>query len=175
MVKRKVTSPRGMMLERGTQLLKILKQAIKAESEGYYFYQMAGEKSEDPGAKEIFNSLAQDELDHGSVLKGLYHAIMKKSEYRFDHRRHHRSKSKTGSPAAIFSAKFKSRIKQNNFAVSAIRIAQMLEKDAIKFYSQHAKRSKHPELKSLFNFLVDWETDHLWALVRQESLLKKEQ
>ena len=75
MVKKKVTSRRSIMLERGNQLLKILKQAIKAESEGYYFYQMAAEKSEDPNAKEIFNSLAQDELDHGSVLKGLYHAI----------------------------------------------------------------------------------------------------
>ncbi len=175
MVKKKVTSRRNMMLEKGTQLQKILKQAIKAESEGYYFYQMAAEKSEDPNAKEIFNSLAQDELDHGSVLKGLYHAIMKKSEYKFDHKRHHRSKSKSGSTRTIFSAKFKRRIKQNNFAVSAMRIAQMLEKDAIKFYSQHARRSNHPELKSLFNFLAEWETDHLWALVRQENLLKKEQ
>jgi rubrerythrin len=175
MVKRKASPPGGMMLEKGTQLLKILKQAIKAESEGYYFYQMAGEKSEDPNAKEIFKSLAQDELDHGSVLKGLYHAIMKRSEYKFDHRRHHQPKSKSGSPRTIFSAKFKQRIKQNNFAISAMRIAQMLEKDAIKFYSQHAKRSNHPELKSLFNFLVKWETDHLWTLVRQENLLKKEQ
>jgi rubrerythrin len=49
----------------------------------------------------------------------------------------------------------------------------MMEKDAISFYSQHAKQSKHPELKSLFNFLVEWETDHLWALVRQESLLER--
>jgi rubrerythrin len=175
MENKKVSPRREMMLEKGTQLLRVLKQAIKAESEGYYFYQMAGEKSKDPNAKEIFNSLAQDELDHGSVLKGLYHTIMKKSEFKFDHRRHHRSNSNSGSPETIFSVKFKNRIKQNNFAISAIRIAQMLEKDAIKFYSQHAKKSKHPELKSLFNFLVEWETDHLWALVKQESLLKKEQ
>jgi rubrerythrin len=164
-----------MMLEKGSQLLKVLKEAIKAESDGYYFYQMAGEKSKDQNAKEIFRSLAQDELDHGSVLKGLYQAIMKKSEFKFDRRRHARRESKTGSPKTIFSAKFRNRIKQNNFALSAIRIAQMLEKDAISFYSQHAKKSKHPELKSLFNFLAEWETDHLWALVKQESILEREQ
>ena len=168
-----VSSREKMKLERGTQLLKVLKEAIKAESDGYYFYQMAGEKSKDLNAKEVFRSLAQDELDHGSVLKGLYHAVMKKSEYKFDHKRHKRDKSKSASHPSIFSTKLKDKIRKNSFAVSALRIAQMMEKDAISFYDRHAKQSKHPELKSLFNFLVEWETDHLWALVRQESLLEQ--
>lgn len=170
---KKVTSQEKMKLEKGTQVLTVLKEAIKAESEGYYFYQVAGEKSKDTDAKEVFRSLAQDELDHGSVLKGLYHAIMKKSEYKFDHKRHTRAKSKTASHRSIFSTRLKGKIRQNNFAISALRIAQMMEKDAISFYSKHAKQSKHPEMKSLFNFLVEWETDHLWALVRQESVLER--
>ena len=162
-----------MKLEKGTQVLKVLKEAIKAESDGYYFYQMAGEKSKDTNAKEVFRSLAQDELDHGSVLKGLYHAIMKKSDYKFDHKRHKRAKSKAASHRSIFSTKLKGKIRKNNFAVSVLRIAQMMEKDAISFYGRHAKQSKHPELKLLFNFLEEWETDHLWALVRQESVLER--
>jgi rubrerythrin len=170
----KAVSSRGKMkLERGVQLLKVLKEAIKAESEGYYFYQVAGEKSKDLNAKEVFRSLAQDELDHGSVLKGLYHAIMKKSKYEFDHKRHKRDKSKSASHRSIFSTELKGKIRKNNFAISALRIAQMMEKDAIGFYGRHAKQSKHPELKLLFNFLEEWETDHLWALVRQESLLER--
>ncbi len=173
MADKAVSSEEKLKLEKGTQLLKVLKEAIKAESDGYYFYQMAEEKSKDPSAKEVFRSMALDELDHGSVLKGLYHALMKKSEFKFDRRRHPRGKFKTGSQKIIFSAKLKNKLKQNNFALSALRIAQMREKDAISFYGRHAKQSKHPELKSLFNFLVEWETDHLWALVRQESILER--
>lgn len=162
------------MLEKGIQLLKVLKEAIKAESDGYHFYQMAAEKTEDPKGKEIFHSLAQDELDHGSMLKGLYQAIKEKSEYKFERKRHAKNESHRGEKNQIFSAKFKRKIKENNFAPSALRIAQLLEREAIEFYGRNAKRSKHPEIKSLFNFLVEWETDHLRALIKQESFLEVE-
>jgi rubrerythrin len=160
------------MLEKPAQLLKVLKDAIKAESDGYHFYQMAAEKTEDSKGKEVFHSLAQDELDHGSVLKGLYQAIKEKSDFRFDRKRRPKKKSSIGSKSPIFSVGFKRKIKENHFALSALRIAQMLERDAIEFYSRNAKRSKHPELKSLFNFLVEWETDHLKILIAQENFLQ---
>jgi len=158
-----------IMLEKGTQLLKVLKEAIKAESDGYHFYRMAAEKTQEPVTKEIFYSLAQDELDHGSMLKGLYQAIKEKTNYQFDRKRQEKKRAKPGPKNPIFSAEFRKKIKENNLAPSAIRIAQLLERNAIEFYRQNAKRSKHPEMKSLFNFLADWETDHLSTLVKQEG------
>jgi rubrerythrin len=160
------------MLEKPAQLLKVLKDAIKAESDGYNFYQMAAERTKDPVAKEIFYSLAQDELDHGSMLKGLYQAIKEKTNYKFDRKRQEKKRSKKGPKNRIFSAEFRKKVKENNLAPSAIRIAQLLERNAIEFYSRNAKRSKHPELKSLFNFLAEWETDHLSTLVKQEGFGK---
>lgn len=170
----KAISPkRKNMLEKGTQLLKVLKEAIKTESDGYHFYSMAGEKTTDPKAKEIFHSLALDELDHGTMLKGLYQAIKNRSEFRFDRKRQEKKKSKVSFGNPIISTELKRKIKGNNLAPSAIRIAQLMEKSSIDFYKKNAKRSKHLELKSLFNFLMEWEIDHLSTLVRQEGFERK--
>jgi rubrerythrin len=159
------------MLEKTAQLLKVLQEAIRVENDGYNFYMVAAEKIEDPKGKTVLSSLAQDELDHGSMLKGLYRAIEDKSGYKLERKRLRRKKPKARSKSPIFSVKFKRKVKEGHFALCALRIAQLLEKNSIDFYSKNAKRSKHPELKSLFNFLVEWEKDHLKALVKQENFL----
>lgn len=159
------------MLEKTAQLLKVLQEAIRVESDGYNFYMVAAEKTEDSKGKTVLSSLAQDELDHGSMLKGLYQAIEDKSDYKLERKRLRRKKPKVRSKSPIFSVEFKRKVKEGHFALCALRIAQLLEKNSIDFYSKNAKRSKHPELKSLFNFLVEWEKDHLKALVKQEKFL----
>jgi rubrerythrin len=159
------------MLEKTAQLLKVLKEAIRVENDGYNFYMVAAEKTEDPKGKTVLSSLAQDELDHGNMLKGLYQAIEDKSGYKLERKRLRRKKPKVWSKSPIFSVEFKRKVKEGHFALCALRIAQLLEKNSIDFYGKNAKRSKHPELKSLFNFLVEWEKDHLRALVKQENFL----
>jgi rubrerythrin len=159
------------MLEKTAQLLKVLKEAIRVESDGYNFYVVAAEKTEDPKGKTVLSSLAQDELDHGSMLKGLYQAIKSKSSYKLEPMRLRKKKPKPRSKSPIFSVEFKKKVKEGHFALCALRIAQLLEKNSIDFYSKNAKKSKHPELRSLFNFLVEWEKDHLKALVKQENFL----
>jgi rubrerythrin len=149
----------------------VLKEAIRVESDGYNFYMVAAEKTEDSKGKTVLSSLAQDELDHGSMLKGLYQAIEDKSGYKLERKRLRRKKPKARSKSPIFSVEFKRKVKGGHFALCALRIAQLLEKNSIDFYGKNAKRSKHPELKSLFNFLVEWEKDHLKALVKQENFL----
>jgi rubrerythrin len=168
------------MLEKTAQLLKVLKEAIQVESDGYNFYMVAAEKTEDPKGKRVWSSLAQDELDHGSMLKGLYQSIKDKSGYKLERKRRRyapygayqrKKKPKSRSKSPIFSVEFKKKIKEGHFALCALRIAQLLEKNSISFYGKNAKKSKHPELKSLFNFLVEWEKDHLKTLVEQENFL----
>jgi rubrerythrin len=159
------------MLEKTAQLLKVLKEAIRVENDGYHFYRIAAQKTDDSKGKRVFASLAQDELDHGSMLKGLYQAIENAGEPKFDRKKWMKKKPRTRSKSPIFTAEFKGKIKGEHFALSALRIGQLLERDSIDFYSKNAKRAKHPELKSLLNFMVQWERDHLKALVDQENFL----
>lgn len=159
------------MLDKPAQLMKILKEAINVEMDGYHFYQTAATRTKDSKGKAVFSSLAQDELDHKNVLQGLQQAIKDKIDFKLERKRH-KSKATKRSKSPIFSAEFKRKIKEDNFELSVLRIGQLLERNAMEFYRRHAKGSKHKETKSLFNFLAEWEKDHLNALVQQEQFLR---
>jgi rubrerythrin len=159
------------MLEKPAELLKVVKEAINVEKDGYNFYQAAAARTKDRKGKAVFRSLAQDELDHWQVLEGLQQAIKANTKFKFT-RKGHGAKPAVRSKSPIFSAGFKSKIKEDHFEVSALRIGQLLERNSMDFYGKHAKRSKNQDLKALFNFLTEWEKDHLKALVQQERFLK---
>jgi rubrerythrin len=159
------------MLEKPAQIMRVLKEAVQAENDGYHFYKSAASRTQDPKGKAAFRSLAQDELDHASALKGLEHAVRSKSRFKLG------KKQRTKGPihstkSSFFSVEFKKRLKEHHFELSALRIGQMLERNSLEFYSKHAKRSKNPEMRALFGYLADWEKDHLKALVQQERYLK---
>jgi rubrerythrin len=159
------------MLEKPTQLLRVIKDAINVELDGYHFYNSAAARTKDSKGKAVFRSLAQDELDHRNVLLGLHKAIKDKTDFKLGRKRH-KSKVTKRSKSPIFSAEFKRKIKEDNLELSVLRIGQLLERNAMEFYSKNAKRGKHREMKSLFNFLSEWEKDHLEALVQQERYLR---
>ena len=161
------------MLDKSVQLLKILKEAVNVEMDGYHFYNSAAARTKDSKGRAVFRSLAQDELDHRNVLLGLHKAIKDKTDFKLGRKRH-KSKVTKRSKSPIFSAEFKRKIKEDNFELSVLRIGQLLERNAMDFYRKHAKVSKHKETKSLFNFLAEWEKDHLETLVQQERYLRGE-
>jgi len=158
------------MLEKPAELLKVLKEAINVETDGYHFYQAAAARIKDRKVKAVFRSLAQDELDHRNVLEGLHQAIRDKTKFKLM-RKGHGKKLAVRSKSPIFSAGFKKKIKEEHFELSALRIGQLLERNSQEFYSKHAKRSRNRDLKSLFNFLTEWEKDHLKVLIQQERFL----
>jgi rubrerythrin len=158
------------MLDKPAQLMKMLKEAIKVEMDGYHFYNSAATRTKDSKGKAVFRSLAQDELDHRNVLLGLHKAIKDNTDFKLERKRH-KSKVTKRSKSPIFSTEFKKKIKEDNFELSVLRIGQLLERNAMDFYNRHAKGSKHKEIKSLFNFLAEWEKDHLQALIQQERFL----
>lgn len=159
------------MVQKSVELLKVLKQAIKVEMDGYHFYQAAAARTKDPKGRSAFRSLAQDELDHKNVLEGLHQAIKHKMDFKFRQKRDARRPT-TRSKSPIFSPEFKKKIKDDHFEFSVLRIGQLLERNSVEFYSKRARRTKHRDLKSLFNFLTKWEKDHLKALIQQERFLK---
>ncbi|NIM97488.1 MAG: hypothetical protein GTO24_05205 [candidate division Zixibacteria bacterium] len=158
-------------MQKTAELLNVLKKAIKVEMDGYHFYQAAAARTRDPKGKAAFRSLAQDELDHKNVLEGLHQAIKNKLDFKFRQKRDKRRPT-TRSRSPIFSPEFKKKIKDDHFELSVLRIGQLLERNSMEFYSQHAKSSRQRDLKSLFNFLAKWEKDHLKALNQQERFLK---
>ena len=156
------------------QLLEVVKNAIRVENDGYQFYRMAEEKTEDPKGKEVFASLAKDETNHMQILKSLYQSIKEKGEYEFDETKDMKHILETISESPIFSKEFKERVEQVQFEMAALSVGILLEKNSIEFYTKSAQQSEDKDVKMLFNYLADWEGEHLRVLVQQQKFLQQD-
>lgn len=156
-------------------LAQILKDAIKVESDGYHFYKMAADKTTDPKGKEMFESLASDEITHMKMLKEQYRIYKEQGKFDWEEEK---LKMKTtfdpSSASPIFSQEFKKKINESHFEMMALSIGIMLEQNSIDLYKKSAERAEDPQARTLFSFLANWEGQHLRALISQQNYLKEE-
>ena len=161
-------------MENKEHLLEVVKNAIRVENDGYQFYRLAEEKTKDPKGKEVFAALAKEETNHMQILKSLYESIKGKEEFKFDDVKDMKHILETTSESPIFSKEFKQRLSQAHFEMTALSIGILLEKDSIGFYKKSAQEIEDKDVKMLFNYLADWEGEHLRALVNQQKFLQED-
>jgi rubrerythrin len=144
---------------------------MMAERTGHEFYRMAAEHTKDASGKQVFAQLALEEQKHFEYLAKHYQSLVEKGEL---------AKGVTLGRAhelahdhPIFSADFKSRLKGAHFEMSALAIAAQLELNGINHYLAQAAKAKTPEAKKLFEELVEWETGHYDAFVREQQELQE--
>jgi rubrerythrin len=149
-----------------------LLKAIQAEIDGNSLYQMAAQAAEDPKGKEVFELLANEELEHVRFLSSQYRSVVEKG--RPD------AELKLGKPVdlsaihPIFSDRIRARLQQANYEMSALSIGIQLELAAIGFYKQAAATTADEIIKAFYSELADWESGHYHALLRQQEALKKD-
>ncbi len=145
--------------------------AMRTEQEGFHFYSMAANSTKDPKAKDVFETLAQEEAEHLRFLKGQRESILK--EGRVD------ANLILGKPAAlegenpIFSDGLCKRIEEAHYEMTALSIGIQLELDSEKFYRKQAQETDSPEVSAFFNKLADWESLHYAALLKQHDNMKE--
>jgi rubrerythrin len=154
------------------RLLSGLRQAIQAEVQGEHFYRMAAQATQDLQGRQVFNRLADEEVQHQQFLRAQVKAL-----------------EETGKPAAglalgqpekfpgdhpIFSAELRSRIGKAHYEMTALAIGIQLELNAEAFYRKEAKAARDTTVKGFFLKLADWEAGHYQALLRQQSSLKED-
>ena len=153
------------------QVAESLLKAIKAERYGHDFYMMAANSTQDPKGREVFQQLAQEELDHMRFLKKHYDSVLATGKPD--------SNAKLGAQRdlsdmwPIFSESLKERVKDAHFEMTSLSVGIQLEHDAIQFYKDQAEASGDPELARFFGDLADWEAGHYAALLRQQEALKE--
>jgi rubrerythrin len=149
--------------------LAALQMAIQTEIDGYSFYQKFARQTEDPGARAMFERLAQDEVMHLELLRKTQ-AVLEESGQWAEYR------GATLEPvkgAPIFS---RQRVEQNVVAytsdLSALRLAYLIEKDAVDLYRRAAQGTTDPNGKRLFLDLVKMEQGHLDLLEGEYDFLR---
>lgn len=156
------------MIERNA-VLAALQMAIQTELDGYTFYQRFSEQTEDSNARTMFERLAQDEVAHLELLRNTK-AMLKDSGQWAEYKG---SSLDPVEGAPIFS---RERVEQNVVAytsdLSALRMAYLIEKDAVDFYTRAAQETVDPNGKRLFLDLVKMEQNHLDLLEGEYNFLR---
>ncbi len=154
-----------------------LKIAINVEEEGSEFYSAIMNNTNDSRVKEVFSKLASDEKEHINRFQKIYAEISSQAnstrEFEEDtvdlYLKH---LIDTG----IFSRKGEAKriageIKTD---IDALKIGIQAEKDAILYYSEAAKNTKHSAGKKVFELLINEEKEHLRLLAEHLKMFKKE-
>jgi len=149
-----------------------LQHAIKTERQGHDFYMMAAHSTEDAKGRQVFETLAAEELDHMRFLHGQFDAISRSGKP--DLQIKLGAKLDLSGAFPIFSEAIKARIQGAHFEMSALAIGTQLELDAMVFYKREADANDDPVIKAFFTELAEWERGHYQALLRQEESLKED-
>jgi rubrerythrin len=144
--------------------------AARAEADGYYFYSMAARSARDPKAKEVFQLLAAEELDHQEYLSAQYRSVLQTGKVDARARLGPRATLDGASP--IFSDEIRGRLDEAHMEMSALSIGIQLELSSLTYYQGEAAKAADPAVKRLFEELAEWEKGHYQALLRQQQALK---
>lgn len=149
-----------------------LKMAIRIEQNGYRFYRRAAAEADDPKAVELFNGLADDEVAHERLLRTRLQALEREGEWTPVGEDEWPSEGPDVRPEVIFSPE---RVEEGLYdytsALSALRMAYLIEKNAVEFYSKAARETDHPIGKAMYQDLADWEREHQRVLEEEYRFL----
>ena len=144
------------------QVLDILRKAYQIEVDGYTFYSMTADRADKPVVQELFGKLAQDEVQHQAFLRSVLKNYHDKGVDAFsmgivvpDLR---------AFSDKLFSDRFREQAEGAAFEMAALSVGMTLEKNAIAHFSGAARSADEAEIRRFYQFLAEWEQQHLDAL-----------
>jgi rubrerythrin len=140
----------------------ILRKAYQIEVDGYTFYSMAADRAQKPAVQELFDKLAHDETEHKAFLRNVMKNYEDKGVAAFQ--LHPRDPDLRQFTATIFTDRFKKEAEGADFEMGVLSIGMQLESRAISYFSGAAQRAEEREVREFYQFLADWEKQHLDAL-----------
>lgn len=128
------------------QEIKIVKQAILNEIEGYEFYCMAAEKAKSEDVKASFYALADEEKKHVEWLRDLYDKIKSSTEDDF------KLMAAENPPSPKIFKWDKLDRKNASLAVSVFGIGMQMEEASVKFSKKLLKTLNFLKQKNYLKF-----------------------
>ncbi|MGD1995756.1 MAG: ferritin family protein [Anaerolineae bacterium] len=158
-----------------TAAVNALKIAIQTEREGRQFYREAARKTQDPKGREMFASLAQDELAHERILNERLEGLERQGEWQAGADQEWPAADLPSEGIPIFSRERIARdVRQYTYELSALRMAYLLERDAVTFYTRAAEETDNAVGKAMFEELAEWERNHQRILEQEYDFLGKQ-
>lgn len=134
-----------------------IKAAIQMEKDGYSFYQKAAAQTSSDMGREIFESIAEDELMHLDVFQKMFEEKIGKSEWK-----NLVESSKKYTNIGVFPKDLKETEGENpdSSELDALRIAMDSEKEAIDYYSKIRDNLTDRDVKEIIDEIIEQEKSH---------------
>lgn len=141
--------------------LEVLKEAMLIEKRGMFFYASVARLCEDEGARSVFEFMAREEEDHLRFLQEHYTSLQGKGYFNsvsdmdnFPHQ----------GLAEVLNGSIRVNITAASDESAALYAAMLFEERGIAFYSEQAAKAVEPEEKQFYQWLAEWEKEHLDVL-----------
>ncbi|MBS3898819.1 MAG: ferritin family protein [Dethiobacter sp.] len=148
--------------------LKILRQAILNEVEGWQFYDLAAQRAEDASVKDAFTQLAREERQHEAWLRKMYGQLAAKQTVALAEMEIVEVLSPQIFRRATIGAE------SGSLEISVYKIGILMEMASGIFYKNAAEAATTPAVKKLLLQLAEWEDVHLESLQKTYDLLREE-
>ena len=151
--------------------LEALKQALALEKRGQEFYAQAATRTVDPKGKEMFRSLAGDEVMHAEVIQRQVDALAMGEGWSLPEGA---DQVEADLDSPLFpkgKLALEEAIRPDASDLDALLFALKLENDAFNLYAGLAKSAEDPIAKQLYEYLVGAERTHFdLIMLHYESL-----
>jgi len=148
-------------LQDKSELAQLLKTAIKGEEDGYKFYNLLAEKTENVDAKRKLENLRDDEVGHKNTLLEIYKNLVGGEVGELP------DKGLTAL-AEVFRKGHLDELKSER---EFINLAIEAELAATNFYQEQSKKTEDPKFKAVFERLADEEHRHYELLMAEREAL----
>ena len=149
--------------------------AIQTEKDGREFYQQAAAKTSDPGGRLLFASLADDELEHLGTLERQRDSLLSDGRWLPGEGGGGRVRPSVAEGVPLFSRQsLAEKVNRYTSDLSALRMALLIEKDAVAFYTRAAEVTEDDKGKAMYERLVEMEKEHQQILEEEYNALAKE-
>ena len=150
----------------------VLNMALRIEQNGYRFYRRAAEETANPKAQEFFRALAEDEVAHERILSRRLEALERDGAWvPVDAAEWSASVPIAGAEAIFSPERVPDTVSDYTSELSALRMAYLIEKNAVEFYSKAARETDDGAARAMYEDLADWERDHQRILEREYRFL----
>jgi rubrerythrin len=137
-----------------------LAASIEMEKQGQAFYLKTAEKAKDKMTRDVFTFLSNEELKHIDSIKQFYEAEIAGKTVKFDaiidDAKNDNAKKAINK---LFSGLDK-KAPVDKTDMEAYKFARDFEKNGEKFYREAVAKATNPQVKRLFEFLVEEELRH---------------
>lgn len=152
------------MKEQAGKTTQALKKALQMEIEGQKFYREAGQKSDNPLAKKLFQHLVDEENVHIQKIKEIYQGIENRAEWP--------EKETTFKYEMSLRSVFKEaienmdkEIKVSSSEIEALQTAMNMEDNSYSYYKSRAEEATSSAEKSFYQALTAEERGHYLTLL----------